>query len=702
MFTKGLNAYVIDIEANELYPFQTDVWTICIKRVGSDERIILNPFRSDKETINKRILDFIFREPNPTIIGHNFLGFDGWVLWRDFGLDLRVGPDSICNQSVSFFDTLFASQFFLPDRGGNWGGHSLEDWGENLGTPKINYRQVALDAGIITEDESEFCRWSPQMDEYCEKDCDICENIFLILNDQLAVEGSTNGFRLGQKTSFLMSAQAFTGFKFDQPKANELKARIEQMILDLKNEVEPELPPRWLKKSEIPYYQMPAKPYVKDGSFSATMNNFVRKHNAFVMPGLKQIKYEDTIFDIEPHALIKPQLPMLLDDQADLKEYFLSIGWVPTLWNVKKDRNGKPVRDEKRQLIKTSPKFQENHQICSNLLELDGELPKKIVKFMSLRNRLGILTGWLADKRLAWDGRLSAGSVGIASTHRQKHTVVVNIPKAQDDVLLGKEFRSLFTVDEGNKLVGCDQATLEARCEAHWVYKYPGGVDRANILISGDLHSINAKIFFPKETKDFDLSSTDFNKEDPGFKPYRSLSKNGAYALAYGCTPNKLSQTLRKPEREAKPLYEAYWGSNPSLKTLKDKIETFWVLDGDKVWIPAIDGRRLHSRSKHSLVNLLFQSTGAIIVDYALCLFDTKMGGLLLDDHGRPYYNYKGRVVKRVEYMHDEAACEVTADVADEIATLMEWAMGEAGVKLKLNIPLIGEAKIGMNWAETH
>src|SRR5690606_36415490 len=103
------------------------------------------------------------------------------------------------------------------------------------------------------------------------------------------------------------------------------------------------------------------------------------------------------------------------------------------------------------------------------------DLPKEIVKYLSYKNRLGNLKGWIKNERLEFDGRLTGGSSGIASTHRQRHHTVVNVPKAQDDVILGKEFRSLFMVDEGNVMIGCDQAALEARVQGHWTYKYDGG-----------------------------------------------------------------------------------------------------------------------------------------------------------------------------------------------------------------------------------
>lgn len=991
----------------------------------------------DKLSVKHKILEFIFEEPNPIIIGHNFLGFDSWVLWRDYGLKISVGPDTFSGLKCTYFDTIFASQYLLPDREGF---HRLHEWGKYLGLHKIDYRTVALEKGIITEEENEFVRWSPDMDIYCMRDCEVAEQIYLLLSQQIEDEKSWSGFRLGQKNFWLMKAQAWSGFKFDIPKAEALKVRIEGMIKELKDEVEPQLPKRKLKKAEESQYRLPAKPFTKDGSYSALLKKKIEEYKAVVLPGGKQLKIENRIIDIAPHAFIIDELPMELDDQNALKDYFLNVLlWKPTMWNFKKGKDGRPVRDEKRQLIKTSPKIQENQQICPNLLELDGELPKKIVKFLSLRNRLGVLTGWLEDRRLQLDGRLSAGASGIASTHRMKHTTIVNVPKAQDDVLLGKEFRSLFTVEKGSKLIGCDQAALEARCEAHWVWKYPGGQERANTLISGDPHSQNAKVFFPNETRDFDINAPDFNKDHPGFKPYRSLAKNGGYCLpmhteiltdkgwvkydevslsdtvysldlrknlitkdkvlekhfvpdqevfeysnklnsfectedhrwfgwkrcirsnervkeheffkmsdtttehniivakeftgggknvtpnegallgwilsegtiawsnkpngtssshgikkgvkctisqaehnfanelrkllsdlnadyveysqkghknpivcfsinpswirdfwdrvvgervgkheidwvkwilsipsetrksllhtfwmgdgqvknwksdsllfsqnkgrisdaiqlgffmegrkvtiqpkyktggkgicqsitasyrnhitcqelsreskgiqdtfclttnngsfvirqngfimltgnclAYGGQAAKLAQTLRKPAREAKPLYEAYWAANPSLKELKDKVEYAWQKQGQKVWIPGIDGRRLHSRSKHSLINLLFQSTGAIIVDYALALFDQKMGGLHMDLKGRPYYSYKKRVVKRVGYFHDEAIVEAEEDIAEEVARVLEWCMVEAGLRLKLNVPLVGESKIGLSWDQTH
>ena len=43
-------------------------------------------------------------------------------------------------------------------------------------------------------------------------------------------------------------------------------------------------------------------------------------------------------------------------------------------------------------------------------------------------------------------------------------------------------------------------------------------------------------------------NSPDFDKENPKWKPYRSKSKNGFYAILYGAGASKVASTLGIPE----------------------------------------------------------------------------------------------------------------------------------------------------------
>ncbi len=85
----------------------------------------------------------------------------------------------------------------------------------------------------------------------------------------------------------------------------------------------------------------------------------------------------------------------------------------------------------------------------------------------------------------------------------------------------------------------------------------------------------------------------------------------------YGAQPEKLSKMLRIPLKEAERLFVAYWDAVPALKELKERVEAFWKKTG-KQYILGIDGRKLFVRSQHSLINLLFQSAGAICVKYTI------------------------------------------------------------------------------------
>ena len=97
----------------------------------------------------------------------------------------------------------------------------------------------------------------------------------------------------------------------------------------------------------------------------------------------------------------------------------------------------------------------------------------------------------------------------------------------------------------------------------------------------------------------------------------RDSAKSFSYAVMYGAQPAKVAKMLGISVKEAEKLFKAYWEAVPALKSLKDKLEAYWESKG-KEFILGIDGRKLLARSKHSLINLLFQSAGAIAAKYAI------------------------------------------------------------------------------------
>lgn len=496
-------------------------------------------------------------------------------------------------------------------------------------------------------------------------------------------------FRLGNKSTFLFACQAWTGVQFDVVKANELQERIREEMAQIANEVEPKLPRRKLKKSEESEYTMPAKPFKKDGSLSVHMERFVEKHKGIVGSSLTGIVCYGKEYEIVGGTILDADAPMSLSNQDDLKDWFLRQGWEPTYYNIDKVT--------KKQ---TSPKIQEAQNICPNLLELDGDLVKQVVRWLSLRNRLAVLTTWLEDERLPYDGRLTADIAGIAASHRKRHSKIVNCPKAEDGVVMGKEMRSLFTVRPGHSLVTCDFAALEARVEAHYCYSCTDGEQYAKDLLEGDIHSKTAKGVWEEELKEFDLNSSTFSKDDPKFKPFRSKAKNLRFASAYGAQPKKLSKMLGEPEARGRVLYDKFWKVSAPLAQLRDKLTLFWETEGQKKYIVGLLGAKVMTRSKHALVNTLFQHGGSVCMDVCESIVDKKLGGIQFDEY--PYYEFKGHKVRRVMEFHDEMSWEVPVDIACEFGVLLEDSIKETGKFLKMKVPLIGESKVAEDWSKTH
>ena len=84
------------------------------------------------------------------------------------------------------------------------------------------------------------------------------------------------------------------------------------------------------------------------------------------------------------------------------------------------------------------------------------------------------------------------------------------------------------------------------------------------------------------------------------------------------------------------------------------------------------------------------------------CLYIKVIKSVLKWKDKKPYYLYKGYVVRRIGYMHDEVEFECEEPVAKEVALMIEKAIKKAGQHLKLAVELAGEGKTGKNWKEVH
>lgn len=654
-----LDGYSFDIEANNLYLLSSEIWYIRFTSLDKTRTMQVFPFREGKEKSAQKVQQWIDSFPDGAhVVGWNILGFDTWMLWKFLGIKPRVGKnnkDYLGDKPVQFVDGFVLSMYLNP----NSPKHSLEyiSGGEQE-EGKIDYRKSLVQAGAMVGNEPkghEFSFYHDLLVPYCDRDVDTTitevKKLWRQAQDRYGKNNWIHAsFRQNQKDYFLYSAQAYTGVKFNVEKAKALVAHVEQQMHEIKQEVDPKLPARQLKTAEQAFYKQPSKPFTKSGELSATMIKWLEKHNAQYSNGV--ITAYGVEVKLEANAVLPVQLPMEIEDNTELKQYFIDNGWKPheDFWNFKKGPDGKPLRDSSNKFIKTTPKIQHTGQLCPNLQKLDGDIPKKVVKFLSYRNRLGVVNGWLNNWRIAFDGRLSAEISGYAPTSRVKHKTVVNCPKADVKVLLGAEMRDLFTVDNGYWYCGTDASALENRTLSSYTYKYDDGAF-ARMQTEGDPHSFNAFAFFPELHKKFDINDQT-NKDNPEFKPWRNKAKTGAYLLAFGGGAPKLASSLGLSASAGKAAFDNYWESNKGLGLLKKQVEQYFDSVGQKKYIPAIDGRIVSVRGKNVLLSCLGQGCGAIAMSYAACLMDAWLGEMEIDELGRPYYLLNGKVVKRVSMVH--------------------------------------------------
>jgi len=704
-----MNGFCFDIEGDALYLQSKKIWYIRFKSLNGKQTLNIYPFKQSKQKTKEQIQEWLTMfEDGCLVVGHNILGYDMWMLWKMLDIKPKVmknGKDYFGNKRVQYVDTFVLSQYVNPDSQ----SHSLEYLARGSEDEKMNYRARLVEVGAMVGNEPrghEFTFYHPIMDDYCNDDVDanigVAKRLWHKAKEMYGDEWIHTSFKQMQKDYFLYSAQAYTGVKFNVEKAKALVDRIDTEMAQIKSEVDPLLPPRSLKTSEESFYKIPAKPFKKSGELSSIMEKWLEKHNAELIEGY--IHAYNNKVRMEAGKVLPVKLPMEIEDNIELKQYFLDSGWKPhdDFWNFKRGSDGKPMRDDKGKYIKTTPKIQNAGQLCPNLLKLDGEIPKKLVKFLSLRNRKGVVEGWLSNWRIDFDGRLSAEISGYAPTSRVKHRTVVNVPKADPKVLLGCEMRDLFEVDKGYWYCGTDAAALENRTLSHYTYKFDGG-KFARRQLESDPHSFNSFAFFPHLHDKFDINNEE-NKENPEFKTWRNKAKTGAYLLAFGGGAAKLASSLGLSKQDGQEAYDNYWKMNEGLGKLKEAAEKYYSTKGMNKYIPGIDGRLISVRGKNVLLSCLGQGCGAVAMSYAACFMDSWLGEMYIDNMGRPYYLYKGKVVKRISMVHDEYSWEVEDGIQDEISQMSVKAIVKSGEFLKLALPLNGEGKVSFegSWLHVH
>lgn len=329
----------------------------------------------------------------------------------------------------------------------------------------------------------------------------------------------------------------------------------------------------------------------------------------------------------ESYRLLQLNLPSRddLSLQEKRTENAIKYEWYSILWK-KFEQKGKEYKDKVRDyntggykwitkkfpsrlICYTQPKFTVDldKNLCPNLEVLAEEIPysKAIVEWLTYRHRRNSIespngTGWIYQVRTD-DGRIPtpADTMGC-NTSRFRHIGVANVPRVSS--LYGEPLRALFACGGNYYQIGTDGDAIEARVQGHYIMPYRGGPEEAALLLApkpNDVHTVTA----------IALGIT------------RDQAKSIRYAISYGAQPAKIAAMFGWTLKRAKEVFKAFWEQNGATAALKKDLVKQWERNG-KRFITGIDGRKLATRTEHSLLNTLFQSCGVIIMKKAHLIVD--------------------------------------------------------------------------------
>jgi DNA polymerase-1 len=294
----------------------------------------------------------------------------------------------------------------------------------------------------------------------------------------------------------------------------------------------------------------------------------------------------------------------------------------------------------------------------STLKSIDLPEAQLIAEYLMIQKRVGLIESWIDNVKddCRVHGRvITNGAVTGRMTHQRPN--MGQIPSVNSEY--GAECRKLWTVEDGNVLVGTDLSGIELRCLAHYM-RDPAWTEE---LLNGDIHQKNA-----------DAAGID-----------RPTAKTMVYALLYGCGIGKLSTILGTSQRKAQTTLNNFYRNTPKLRKLMDKV----AAAAGHGYVPGLDGRRILVRSEHAALNTLLQGCGAIIAKQ-WCIEAHKT------------FRTRGLPVKQVAFVHDEIQIETAERYGEEVASIMVASAAKAGEVLGFRCPVDAEAKIGNNWFDTH
>jgi DNA polymerase I len=334
-------------------------------------------------------------------------------------------------------------------------------------------------------------------------------------------------------------------------------------------------------------------------------------------------------------------------------------GWVPE----KSTEKGNPILDD------------------DVLSALPYPEAKPLAEYMLIKKRLG----QIADGNNAWlklvndetgcmhGDVVTNGCITGRCAHRNPN--MGQVPAGYSEY--GKECRGLFHAPDGWILIGVDAKALELRCLAGYLAHWDDG-EYARVVTdeSIDIHTYNQEMFGVAT---------------------RDIAKRLLYGLLYGCGALKAGTIIDPNEKDELVLRKlgstamnSFMQGIPALKALKDRIAHNIA---KREYLIGLDGRPLFCRSDFKGLNVLLQSSGALIMKQVVIELHNKMYDL--------GYIY-GHDWQQNAMIHDEVQVSCPPAMVDTLTSVALEAFPASQQFFDFQCPIHGDAHVGYSWDQTH
>jgi DNA polymerase I len=582
------------------------------------------------------------------------------------------------------------------------GKHSMKAWGMRLGEQKGDYAEVreeeARAKGLVDPREIADYVWgefNEDMFDYMLQDCRTNLRLWKHLRPE---EYPQAPLELEHRIAVVCDKIEEAGVPFDERAAGQLqadlvekKSGLEQRLKETYGIWYQPISPDPTKSLFIPKRPNAAEGYWGDEWFEDEQEITYDIEGSPIMGKIRKVK------KFKGYPCTKLKLVEFNPKSRDhIARVLINRGWKPT----KLTEGGKPQIDEETV-----------ESIVARYPEMDG-----LGEYMMLEKRLSQLCGTdnaLVQSQKA-DGRIHGViNPGGTGTGRCSHFLpnLAQVPSAKKP--FGTEFRRLFYAPKGWKFLGADMQGLELRGLAHYLYPLDGG-KYARTVLEGDPHWATVCAM--------GLATGDRDKHNQLHTIVREDgAKRFAYAVIYGAQDKMagdivyecLLNAQRSCGDEGDALYREFFGvgvpGDRRIRMVGKKIrenfsrgiEGFGELQAritkqvEKLGrVPGLDGRRIPTRSSHSALNFLIQSSGAI-----LC---KRWVADAFEECCRRYrYGWDGDFVF-VLFIHDEIQLCVREGLEEEIGNIIVKAAQEAGEPYGFRLKLDSEYTFGRTWADTH